>query len=643
MCGIVASVGNCNEARFEAALDVITHRGPDDWGVKYFPDDLLAMGMKRLAILDINHGHQPMSDSEGRVWVVFNGEIFNAPELRERLERKGYPFQTENSDTEVLLYLYLDMGIEMLSELNGMFAFCLYDKKQRQLVGARDQIGIKPLYYSQKADSLLIASEIKSILAVSEQDYAICEQALVDYFTFHATQRNLSIYEGIHKLKPGEFFRYDLVRKTFEVEQFWSAFSELADYRGNGNLESDLWEQFQKAISRWLISDVPVGFSLSGGLDSAASVAAASSVGHRNIHTFTLGFRDIDHGELDERRLAKEVAERFGTNHTEMEIDSSDLLDELPKMVWHLDEPYAGGLPSWWVFREMSQYVKVAITGSGGDELFGNYGYGHFLEKDQWLTSLNNRRKLIPQSLLSWLQERKILESTLGREGPISSRVRNLLYPVAQRHPAVSDHFNYARRMEDLFADDSHRKLESPEVFIQKLLDASPDGDLRNSIAMLSFETQLPEEFLFMTDRFSMAHSVEARVPFLDREFVEFALRIPGKIRTGEHAQKALLRSVVRDKIPDSILNAKKRGFVLPYKKWLTEDLKPILNRLCSPERLKEQGIFREDFLQRHEPLVKSSQAGAEVRLWSMFMFQLWFQIHVVNRGTVPDRLSDLA
>jgi asparagine synthase (glutamine-hydrolysing) len=475
-----------------------------------------------------------------------------------------------------------------------MFAFAIFDRQRRRLVLARDPLGIKPLFYWHDVRGFAFASEIKSLLALPGVSRDIDPDSLGFYLSLQYTPPARTIYSAVHKLPAGEVMTVDLASREARRATYWSPPAESprpSDVR-------ELRSRLETAAAAWMMSDVPVGVSLSGGIDSSALVGLLASKGYR-LKTWTLGFDDAagSGSNLDERRMARLVADRWGTEHHEIILRSDSLLDDLDTMVAQLDEPYGGGLPSWYVFREMSREVKVALTGTGADELFGNYG--------KW------RRMRPPR--LGWATRRtRSLQSHGLRE--CLTHPHGSLFKV-----------QFGERDKRRMAGGNIASVSVPAM-LESLWRQSGCHDPRQAVACIDMRTQLPEEFLMMTDRFSMYWSVEARTPFLDRELVDYALRLPTATRSPDGALKGALIDAVRDLLPSPLLGASKRGFVLPTAAWLRGALKPLLHHYFSSDFLKRQGLFHLDL---HKQLVEPHLAGhndLSEKIWTLLMFQLWWQ-----------------
>jgi asparagine synthase (glutamine-hydrolysing) len=574
--------------------EIQSHRGPDGDGTFHDPVCGVSLAMRRLAIIDIAGGRQPMQTVDGRFVIVFNGEIFNASELRAELVREGAAFRTDHSDTEVLLELFARFGLSALSRLNGMFAFAVLDRTTNRLTLVRDRLGIKPVYWTKVGRRFAFASELKSLCALPWVSRGVDRQSLYDYMSLMYVPRERTILSEVSRLSPGGWLEFDLTAQSVRTGCWW-----VPEPGGSGKAPSDLRarlrECLDQAVQSWSVADVPIACSLSGGLDSSSIVALLSRAGH-SVRTYSVGFTGVGEEEWNELPLAREVAELWGTEHSEIVLDPETLLDDLVRMVWHLDEPYGGGLPSWAVFQAMGSDVKVAMTGTGGDELFGNYGKWRSLEGRSW-----------------WPFATK----------PISpSRFRRAFF----------DRYYY-------FPDEAKRKLAFSTSFLacedtadwlfRERYSRCGSSHPRDRVAYTDATTQLPEEFLAMTDRFSMAHSVEARTPFLDHRLVEFVLGLPADVRTSRRDLKGLLREVVSDLLPPSLRRAPKRGFVIPLRLWLRGRLRPVVEHLLSVERLRDQGLFRPEFVSEFVTPHLEGHADHTQKVWAALMYQLWHAVFI--------------
>lgn len=611
MCGIIGLIDKDNLEIVSKMLDMIRHRGPDDEGRYVDSENNCALGMRRLSIIDLECGKQPMKNEDGSLWVVANGEIYNSPKLRKYLESKGHIFRTHNSDTEVLLHLYEEKGKDMLNDLNGMFAFAIYDKNKNIIFGARDRMGIKPLYYSRKDGKFAFSSELKALLLLPWVSKEIDFKSLYHYLSLQFVPAPDSIFIDIKKLPSGHCFIYSLKEKTLDVKEYWELNVNNTEEKSIDEWCTLIYEKMEDAVKLWTLSDVPLACSLSGGLDSSAIAGFAAGLNLKNFNNFSLGFGKKEEQLFNELPLARKVAEKWELPYNEVLLEPSKILEDLHEMAWHLDEPYSGGLPSWYIYKIISDNsFKVALTGTGGDELFGNYSKWEIYEMSSPFRLYNNLKK---SSFGFWRKELK----------------------NAGKHPF--GHF-YHRYSTDVFKDmvifdnKPFEKHEKTEELIEKYWIKSKTHNPRNAVSFIDFNLQLPEEFLMVTDRFSMAHSVEARVPFLDHELVELVYRIPSKMRTRKGDPKYLLKRIVKNLLPKELLTAPKKGFVLPLTLWTRNELKSIIEETLSPGYLKEQGIFSD---QIYNKLVKPHLTEVKdytQMVWTLLMFQIWHQVYL-KRG----------
>jgi asparagine synthase (glutamine-hydrolysing) len=584
------------------------HRGPDDSGYYYDKTERVGLTMRRLSILDISDGHQPMFNQDRSICIVYNGEIVNSPELRKIIERDGTVFSTGHSDTEVLLKLYERYQFGMLEHLNGMFSFVIYDKSRRIIFGARDHFGIKPLYYRLENQGLLFSSELKAMKTFPNLRWVIDKQSLFHYMSFQCVPSPGTIYEGVCKLCPGEYFTYTLHDRKFELKKYWSASSttvSTSSYSYDSSYVIDrIRYGLRDAVRRWMLSDVPVASSLSGGIDSAVITGLMSEISHAPIRTYTLGYDG--HQDVDERRMARLLANRWGTEHVEIVIGENDLIRELNAMVYSLDEPYGGGLPSWFVYKGMSGEVKACLTGTGGDELFGNYGKWRVYADPYYATRqfLGFLKKDI-RWFSDWLK-----------------------FPIGSRY---SIYFRDYEKRGSLFVSSFFNDCIASESLIESLLLGSEQENLLDIPRVIDYRIQLPEEFLHMTDRFSMAHSIEARPPFLDRVLFEDLMSIPATIRIGKRILKQHLIEAFSDYIPDQLKMAPKKGFVLPLAHWIRSDLNCQIKELFDPAFLRHQAIFKEDIYMTLITPHLEGKFDNSGKIWTLFMFQLWYRENMIG------------
>jgi len=603
MCGIVGYTGYRDSAPLIEMNRVQLHRGPDEDGHIFHSEGNVHLAMKRLSIVDLNSGQQPMYSQDKSICIVFNGEIFNAPQLRRILLNDGYSFQTENSDTEVIINLYQKSGKACVKELNGMFAFVIHDRKNNILFGARDHFGNKPFYYLKSGNTFSFASELKSLKMLPWFSHEMNPNALHHFLTTQTIPSPYTIYTNTYKLPAAHHITYDLKSHNLKIEKYWNpTFSHRTDRLTPFNLRKEIRTSFLNAVDRWMMSDVPIASSLSGGIDSSL-VTAAAIIRGGDLTTFTLGFPDMP--EMDERNLSRLVSQKYNTKSIEVLITEKEMANDIPAMIQSLDEPYAGGLPSWFIYKAVKNAgFKVVLTGSGGDELFGNYG--------KWVKYKNSINYI------------KLLYSVWRyRQNYIKNIVLNpfgiLYYPYyteSEKNKLYTNNFsslvndNTAHYIENL-----HNECTSPEW--------------NDRIAYTDINLQLPDEFLYMTDRFSMAHSIEARTPFLDMEFSKLIYSIPPSIRTKQSDLKYLLKDSLGDLLPQELLNAPKKGFVLPMAKWMKTSLVEHTQYLLGEEYLKKQNIFNPSIYKNNVLPFLQEKNHNEWQMWTLLMFQLWYAKHI--------------
>ena len=572
MCGIVgvfeyAGPGGLDQGLLIRMRDSMTHRGPDDAGVYVTSDGRLGLGHRRLAILDLSSaGHQPMSTPDGRYWVVYNGEIYNFIELRSNLELRGHRFRSR-SDTEVLLALYAEEGPKMLHRLRGMFALAIWDGVDRRLWLARDRIGIKPLYYTTHGGCFLFASEIKALLAFPGLRRDVDLEGLYHYLSFLSTPAPGTLFTGIRKLRPGHTLVVEEDGSVRE-EQYWDVFDHVAPIQGESfeELTEHLLNLLREAVRYRMVSDVPFGVFLSGGMDSSTTVALMAEQMDRPVETFSVGFEGEE--QYNEFNYARRVAARFGTDHREVRIGVRDLIGFLPSLVHHQDEPIADPVcvPVYFVAKLAKEHgVTVCQVGEGADELFCGYPYWgamlRALRWDRWFGRLPlGLRRLAPA-----------VARALGRDGTHSNEVlrrgiarETLFWGGAEGFPEEQK-----RRLLQPSVLDRLGTLTSHEVvaaYFRQFCERSPraDDDLA-WMTYLDLKHRLPELLLMRVDKMSMATAVEARVPFLDHEFVTFAMGIPQAVKVARGELKHLLKRAVAPVLPAEIVHRPKQ----PLTKWL--------------------------------------------------------------------------
>ena len=593
----------------DAMCAAIRHRGPDDQGV--FVESGVALGMRRLSIIDLATGHQPIHNEDKTVWVVFNGEIYNYAELRKELEDRGHRFYTA-SDTETIVHAYEEWGEGAFIRLRGMFGIALWDAKYRLLLLARDRVGIKPLHYRVHAGRLFFGSEIKSILAASPDTPRIDVAALDHYLSFLYTPRDATIFDGIEKLPPGHLLRWQNGRA--EVRQYWQLPVDVRSDVSEDDAAEQLRNVLQDAVRSHLMSEVPLGAFLSGGVDSSLVVGLMARASSRAVSTFSIGFEDARYNELDHAAV---VARHFGTDHHEF-IVRPDALSILDRLIGHFDEPFAdsSAIPTWYVSELASRHVTVVLSGDGGDELFGGYDryfpHPNIAAFDRWAP---------PGS--------RAVASRMWPLLPHGTKGKNFLRTVARdERGRYLDQIGYFQRDQKraLMTGDVRRALQQldAEARLGRHFDRLGSLPWHGQMMHFDFETYLPEDILTKVDRMSMAHSIESRVPLLDNEVVEFAARLPAALKIRHGRRKHVLKEAVAALLPASILDRPKRGFEVPLGVWFRGGLKELFADVLLSGRARERGYFEPRFIAQLVDEHVSGRREHTLRLWSLLVFELW-------------------
>ncbi len=630
MCGICGKLQFDLQARVSPALvkamaDTISHRGPDDEG--YYVSGPIGLGFRRLSIIDLNTGHQPISNEDGSVWIVFNGEIYNYKELREVLLSQGHIFKTR-TDTEVIVHLYEEFGERCVEKLRGMFAFAIWDDRRKLLFIARDRLGIKPLYYASSSKSLLFASEMKAILADPEVGREV-EPSMVDRFlSFNYTPGEETFFRNIHKLQPGHYLVVH--QGELHIRQYWDLhFSTEPEHPNQKQAEEQLVELLEESVRLHMISDVPVGFLLSGGLDSTAMLSFAAGKSDQPISSYTIGFSEP--GIEDERPYARLAASRYGVKHYEMTITSQDFLDFLPQYVWHMEEgvcePPAVAL--YYISKLAKEHVKVLISGEGGDEAFAGYGnYRNFLWLERLKSAAGPLKGVFSGALAAF--------NSVARSKKIAKYLPLLDIPLSSYYYSrTSSPFSFFNQPSNqvystAFANiaDKRSSLSAVQKYLQV--------DLNNLNKMLYVDTKtwLPDDLLIKADKITMANSIELRVPFLDHKVMEFAASLPTNFKVRGLTTKYLAKKALRQTVPHEILNRKKTGFPVPYESWLRTDLKSWLRDLLFSQRAMERGYFDRRGLENL--FSKNLETGSYSKeIFCLAVLELWHRIFS-DGGNLP-------
>ncbi|HEY0961587.1 MAG TPA: asparagine synthase (glutamine-hydrolyzing) [Pseudomonadales bacterium] len=609
MCGIAGIFGinglPVRQQELELMCNAMIARGPDDAG--YFVDGAIGLGMRRLSIIDLAGGHQPVANEDGTIQVVLNGEIYNFRELRSQLQSRGHVFKT-TSDTEVIVHAYEEYGTACVEHLRGMFGFALWDSVKRQLLVVRDRAGIKPLYYGEFGGRLLFASELKSILALGQVDRELNWSSVSHLFAFLTTPRDESIVKGVHKLEPGHL----LIARPGQapiVQRYWDMDFQPDYETTEAQFVDKLRGLLEESVKLCMISDVPLGAFLSGGIDSSSVVATMSRLSDRPVKTFSIGFREPAY---DESAHARQVAEAFGTEHHELILDP-DISGFLEDLAWHLDEPLgdSSAIPTYMVSKLAAQHVKVVLSGDGGDELFAGY--------ERYVVERNQRDRRVPGVVRS-------LGGFVSSLMPDGMKGRRFL-----RHLALTGNDRYVNSM-TMFGRDDQRFLFCEGIASHMLKQdhwqdlaqyMSKEDHWLSRMQYLDFKHYLPLDILTKVDRMSMAHSIEARVPLLDHKLCEFAATIPPEMKMQGNSTKHIFKKALRGILPDNVLDRRKQGFAVPLGQWFRNEPRGFLHDLLLSDRSRARGIFNSDYIERMLAIHQRGRA-MDLELWTLISFELW-------------------
>ena len=633
MCGITGAVWtepnrNIDSDVLGRMTRVLRHRGPDDEG--HYASELrlrppyesmpgVALGFRRLSIIDVEGGHQPLSNEDGTVWLVFNGEIYNFADLRHRLEGAGHRFRTR-CDSETIVHLYEDEGLDCFEHLNGMFAVAIWDSVHRRLVLARDRIGQKPLVYHHQPGRLLFASQIKSLLEVPGVSRDVDAAAVDEYLTYQYVPHPNTIFRGIRKLPPGHLAVYQ--DDKLEVRPYWQPDYSFEQPIDEATAVEQLRTLLADSVRLRMQSDVPLGAFLSGGVDSSLIVALMQQESSRQVKTFSIGFPVA---EYDESRYARQVAQHLGTEHQSFEV-TPDAVDILPELVWHYDEPFAdsSAIPTWCVSQLTRQHVTVALSGDGGDELF--CGYPRY--RAVALGAMLDRAGPL----------RHVLASRWWQSLPASPRQKSLMRRLKKFTAALAKTpcrryldwiciFDETRRAE-LYEDAFFEQLpgSDPFGFLQRAWSNAGRRDPVTAASLADLQTYLPCDLMTKVDVASMAHSLECRQPFLDHRLVEWAARLPLRYKLQRGGGKRILQQAFHDMLPPEIWRRPKMGFGVPLDHWFRKELRDLTHDTLLSESAASRPYFRGDSVAR---LVRQHERGEfdhAYRLWALLFFELWLR-----------------
>jgi asparagine synthase (glutamine-hydrolysing) len=629
MCGITGIISlhpdqPVDRKTLVEMTESIAHRGPDDQGI--YINRQAGLGARRLSIIDLASGHQPIPNEDQTMWITFNGEIYNYKELRDLAIHKGHRFRT-HCDTEVILHLFEEFGPDCLHHLSGIFAFAIWDERKKELFVARDRMGIKPLYYSETKSFFIFGSEMKSLMKHPEINRDISLTSLNQYLTFEYVPTPSTILKNVFRLEPGHFLKQSA--SGLKIQKYWSPDFQTSEARHKFDLKTEkdkLLETLETAVTEELVSDVPVGVFLSGGLDSSAIAAIMARNAGKQVNSFSIAFKEAT---FDESHYARKVADHLGLKHQELVVDSQMVLDLIPNLADYLDEPFGDSsfVPTFILSRFASQHLKVVLGGDGSDELFAGYP-----------TLTAHRIFFIYQKLFPEFFRKKVFQK-LAHLLPVSFndisfdfKLRRFLdgegRPLLERHHRWLGSFSDSEK-ESLFKKELHPALGNTFKTTYHHNESCFAKDDLNRVLYNDIKMYLEGDILFKVDRASMANSLEVRVPFLNRRVVDLAMNLPLNLKLNRLTGKYLLKKVMGTLLPDEIVNRPKKGFNIPVAQWLAGDLQPLLQDLLSSARIEAQGLFNSSYI---ETLLRehfSKKKDHRKMLWTLLVFQLWHEKHI--------------
>jgi asparagine synthase (glutamine-hydrolysing) len=628
MCGIAGIVSATRESNITEGLvremcDRIIHRGPDDEGI--FVEDGVGLGMRRLSIIDLSGGHQPVFNEDRSAWIVYNGEIYNFLELRAELERSGHRFYTK-TDTEVIIHLYEELGADCVQKLRGMFALAIYDKANRKLLLARDRLGKKPLNYAILKDKLYFGSEIKSILAVAPELAQVNSQGLLEYLYYGYVPDPITAFTGIQRVPPGHLLEFE--NGKVSIRQYW----DLPPYNTHTpNSEQEILEELElrllEATRIRLISDVPLGAFLSGGTDSSTIVALMARASSGPVKTFSIGFAKDDFNEAEYARV---VARKFGTDHHEMILEP-DVVQTVEDLTSSLEEPFGDSsmLPTYYVSQMARRHVTVALSGDGGDEIFAGY--------DRY--RIHDERRIF-EHIPDWARRfyRNRVFPLLPRNTKGRQFTYNISLPWRERYVDSLSFVPSFERDTQLLSHDFRevlRRSDDPRNVLLRHFAKAPTKDAISELLYVDTKTYMVGDILTKVDRMSMLNSLEVRVPILDHEVVEWATSLPSEWKLRGRTQKYILRKLAeRVGVPREVLNRPKQGFALPLVHWMRNELRDVLMILVEPRTL-QRGYFDANGIRKLMNDHLQGRRELSARIWRLLIFELWHR-NFLEKFTKP-------
>jgi asparagine synthase (glutamine-hydrolysing) len=623
MCGIAGFVNNGAEPADRAVLEsmnrAIAHRGPDDEG--FYVRNNAAIGMRRLSIIDVAGGHQPMHNVDKTKWIVFNGEIYNYQEIRARLDERGHKFYT-NSDTEAILHLYEEMGVECLHQLRGMFAIAIWDELEETLFLARDRVGKKPILYSHQSNGdLIFGSEFQAVLRHPAVSREVDSQAIDAYLSYLCVPAPMTAFESIRKLEPGHWLKWK--NGKIETRRYWLPdFSKKIDISEEDAI-GETTRLLRESTKLRMISEVPLGAFLSGGVDSSTVVALMAQESDKPVKTFSIGFEEQDFSEL---KYAKRVAEHVGAEYNEF-IVRPDALEVVPTLVEHYGEPYAdsSAIPTYYVSRETRKHVTVALNGDGGDESFAGYErYAAMRIAEQYHRLPKVLRKVFVEAPVNMVPTSDLKRSRF-RDAKRFLQAASM--PRTERYFRWMSTFNRDAKV-DLYTEEFARRSAdgNPSAYMDRWFAKANGSGILDATLLNDLMTYLPNDLLVKVDIASMANSLEARSPFLDHKVIEFAASLPEHVKMRRFETKSLLKKVAARLVPPEVVYRRKMGFGVPVGKWFRNEMKDFVRGTLLSEKSLRRGIVRPDILKRYVKEHTGGERDHAFQLWTLLMLELWFQ-----------------
>jgi len=621
MCGIVGFNWD-DKILVKCMANQISHRGPDRDG--FFNDKNVSLGHRRLSIIDLSdNGRQPMCNEDGTIWISFNGEIYNFKEIKKKLESKGHEFKS-NTDTEVIIHAYEEYGESCVNLFNGMFEFAIWDSDKKCIMLARDRLGIKPLYYIWKDNNLLFASEIKAFLKYSEFKPNISKKVLNYYLTYRYNHLSETIFDTVKKLPPGCLLINH--KSKISIKKYWDL--KQKPHKNYATSKKEIISNLKRSVDMRLMSDVPLGIYLSGGMDSNSIVSIVNNLGKEDVNTFSVGFGSEGHSnELDYARF---TADYYNTNHHELIIDSKDV-KVLPKVIWHLDEPMADptAIPVYLLSKFARRHVKVVLSGEGGDELYGGYErffvmksaykYGNMIPNIA-RTALATTAQHVPLRLLD-----NVINYVSLYGDKANDKIQQFINSIPDKaagYNHLNGVFDEKERLQSLQEKYHYKKKITEEINKDYF---TKSQNIVSQLTKFEIKTRLVEDLLMKVDKMTMAHGLEGRVPFLDHKLVEHAYNLPSSWKVSGLKTKCILKYSMKSMLPPKITKRKKMHFFVPINNWFSGELKSVTQEKLSDKNISEQGIFNKKYVNMCFDRLKSSPLYYSRQLWTLLVFQMWY------------------